>query len=406
MKIAFYAPMKPPDAARPSGDRTIARLLLRAMAMAGHDATVASRVRSYMAEPADGKRLQRIERLAAEDAGRLTRIMQSEPPDLWFTYHLFHKAPDLIGPPVCRALGLPYVVAEASFAPKRAAGPWAAGHAQARAALGLADHIFFLNPADEACVLPELKVAATHSRLPPLVTVPADSKPEQRDVYRRRLAREWRLPEEAVWVLTVGMMRPGDKLASYTLLAESWAKCADLSAHLLIVGDGPARADIRQRFESNSDRIHYLGALKPPVLNSVYKSADLFVWPGVNEAVGMALLEAMAAGLPVATGPWGSVAQEIEPGVAGIVARTGRDFADAIGRLVADPDLRRTMGAAARSHVLQQHSLSAAATSLTAAFDNVAGRAGTSRTGTSRTGTSRTGTSRTGTSRTGTSRTA
>ena len=281
-------------------------------------------------------------------------------------------------------------MAEASFAPKRAAGPWAAGHAQVRAALGLADHIFFLNPMDEACVLPELKAAATHSRLPPLVTVPADSKPEQRDVYRRRLAREWRLPEEAVWVLAVGMMRPGDKLASYALLAESWAKCADLPAHLLIVGDGPAGADVRQRFASNPNRIHYLGTLKPAALDTVYKSADLFVWPGVNEAVGMALLEAMAAGLPVVSGPWGSVAQEIEPGVAGIVARTGRDFAKAIGSLVANPDLRRTMGAAARDHVLQQNSLSAAATSLTAAFDEVAGRTGAGRAGTSRTGTSRT----------------
>ncbi|MCY4397095.1 MAG: glycosyltransferase family 4 protein [Rhodospirillaceae bacterium] len=386
--------MKPPDAQRPSGDRTIARLLLRAMAIGGHEATVASDVRSYMAAPTDRGRLEQIERQAADDAGRLTETLSLNPPDLWFTYHLFHKAPDLVGPPVCRALGLPYAIAEASFAPKRAAGPWAARHAQVRDALGLADHIFFLNPADEACVLPQLKTGATHSRLPALVTVPADREPKGRDVYRRRLAREWRLREEAVWILAVGMMRPGDKLASFTLLAETWEKCADLPAHLLIVGDGPARADVQRRFASCADRVSFLGMLDRGKLDSVYNAVDFFFWPGTNEAVGMALLEAMAAGLPVATGPWGSVAREIEQGVTGMVAMKVCDFADAVGRLVADPDLRRTMGAAARKHVLRHHSLSVAANSLTAAFDDVAGRTGADYAGASRAGRGRIGAGR------------
>lgn len=390
MKIAFYAPLNPPDAPRPSGDRTIARLLLRTMAIAGHEATVASAVRSYIAAPTDRDCLKQIERQAADDARRLTETLRHDPPDLWFTYHLFHKAPDLVGPPVCRALGLPYAVAEASFAPKRAGGPWAVRHAQVRDALGLADHIFFLNPADEACVLPEMKIGATHSRLPALVAVPAENEPERRDVYRRQLAHRWRLPEQAVWVLAVGMMRPGDKLNSYTLLAESWEKCADLPAHLLIAGDGPAGADVRQRFESSVDRVSFLGTLEPDDLDSVYKAADLFVWPGVNEAIGMALLEAMAAGLPAVSGPWGSVAHEIKPGATGLVAQTNRDFAKAIGSLVADPDLRLTVGAAAREHVLRQHSLSAAAISLTETFEDVASRTGAGRKGTCRAGTGRT----------------
>ena len=44
-------------------------------------------------------------------------------PELWFTYHLYHKAPDWLGPRIAGALGIPYVVAEASFAPKQAGGP-------------------------------------------------------------------------------------------------------------------------------------------------------------------------------------------------------------------------------------------------------------------------------------------
>ena len=374
MNIAFYAPMKPPDAARPSGDRTIARLLLQAMALDGHDATIVSRVRSYLAEPTDRDRLESIEREAAAETGRLIANLEPCPPDLWFTYHLFHKAPDLIGPRVCRALGLPYLVAEASFAPKRSAGPWAERHDRVRDALELADHVFFLNPADKTCVLPLLKPDATHSRLPPMVCIQDMHGPNRRREMRRRLAIEQRLPPDAVWAVAVGMMRCGDKLASYERLAHAWRNQADTRAHLLIVGDGPAGAEVRRLFAHLEARVRFLGMLRQGDLNSVYNLADIFVWPGVNEAVGMAILEAMAAGLPVATGPWGSVGQEIEPEVTGLVARTDDEFRRAIRRLIADPDLRMKLGAAARAHVLRRNSLSAAAKTLTAAFDDVAGR--------------------------------
>ena len=371
--------MKPPGSARPSGDRTIARMLLQAMAAAGHDARVVSAMRSYMAAPADRNRFEEIRRQADDEVRRLIGKLRHSPPDFWFTYHLFHKAPDLIGPPVCRALGLPYVVAEASFAPKRATGPWAGRHELVRDAIGLADHVFFLNPADEACVLPLLKCRATHSRLPPLVCIQELPGPERRCEMRRRLATEWNLPPEAPWAVAVGMMRQGDKLASYKRLAQAWTRQPDRTALLLIVGDGDAEADVRRLFADCAAQVRFLGLLQPGDLDSVYSAADFFVWPGIHEAVGMATLEAMAAGLPVAVGPWGSAAQEIEPGATGLVARTADEFALAIGRLNADPDLRKQLGAAARAHVLGRHSLPAAASSMTAAFAAVTGRAGAGR---------------------------
>ncbi len=379
MKIAFYAPMKPPDAARPSGDRTIARLLLQAMAAAGHEAAIASTVRSYLAAPTDRERRVRIERDAAAEASRLIAALRPAPPDLWFTYHLFYKAPDLIGPPVCRALGLPYLVAEASYAPKRASGPWAHRQERVRDALGLADHVFFLNPADEGCVLPLLKPRATHSRLPPVACIQERRAPDRRREMRRRLAAEWRLPPAAVWAVAVGMMRPGDKLESYRRLADAWMSQPDSGAHLLIVGDGAARAEVRRLFSGGETRVAFLGTLQKDVLDAVYKAVDFYVWPGMNEAVGMATLEAMAAGLPVAVGPWGSVAQDIESGVTGLVARTGDELGRAIGRLIADPELRKTLGAAARAHVRRRHSLSAAADAMSAAFEDAVGRGSAAR---------------------------
>src|SRR3546814_13479289 len=77
-------------------------------------------------------RLQRLQRVGEKLAERLIRRYQALParqrPQLWLTYHLYYKASDWIGPKVARALRIPYVVAEASVAYKRAAGPWAASH--------------------------------------------------------------------------------------------------------------------------------------------------------------------------------------------------------------------------------------------------------------------------------------
>src|SRR5947209_1387876 len=138
MRVAFYAPLKPPDHPVPSGDRCIARVFLDALRRAGHKPFLASHLRSYDGA-GDPERQARFAELGRQEAERLLgqwRQMPSTAPRLWFTYHLYYKAPDWLGPAVCKALGIPYAIAEASFAPKRADGPWASGHRAVAAALG------------------------------------------------------------------------------------------------------------------------------------------------------------------------------------------------------------------------------------------------------------------------------
>src|SRR5437868_734111 len=121
MRIAFYAPLKPPHHPVPSGDRTMARLLIAALEQAGHTVEVAALLRSRdgCGDPA---RQARLRRLGARLAARYVRRRGGDAaprPELWFTYHLYYKAPDWLGPAVADALAIPYVVAEASLAAKR-----------------------------------------------------------------------------------------------------------------------------------------------------------------------------------------------------------------------------------------------------------------------------------------------
>src|SRR5438067_7209069 len=159
MRIAFYAPLKPPDHAVPSGDRQIARLFVEALRQGGHQPFVASRVRSFDGA-GDARHQARIGALGQRTAKRLVKRWRERPdaaPELWFTYHLYYKAPDWLGPAVSAALGIPYVIAEASAAPKRAGGSWQVGHRAVEEALRRAELVLGLNPADRECVLPLLR---------------------------------------------------------------------------------------------------------------------------------------------------------------------------------------------------------------------------------------------------------
>src|SRR3546814_3315600 len=149
MRLSFYAPLTPPTQPNPSGDRQMARMLVQALRHAGHEVHLASRFRSREAAGNEA-RLQRLQRVGEKLAERLIRRYQALParqrPQLWLTYHLYYKAPDWIGPKVARALRIPYVVAEASVAYKRAAGPWAASHRVVLDALDQAAAVVTLNP--------------------------------------------------------------------------------------------------------------------------------------------------------------------------------------------------------------------------------------------------------------------
>src|SRR5258707_5015676 len=169
MPIAFYAPPNPPDQKPPAGDRRVARLLLAALRGAGHRPFLASRLRSFDPTGNNQARLAARGQRAAERLIAQWRAQPETAPRLWFTYHLYYKAPDWIGPAISAALGIPYVVAEASFAQKRSGGPWDIGHRAVEAALRQADQVIGLNTADRDGVLPLLAQPDRLVAVPPFL---------------------------------------------------------------------------------------------------------------------------------------------------------------------------------------------------------------------------------------------
>jgi glycosyltransferase involved in cell wall biosynthesis len=162
------------------------------------------------------------------------------------------------------------------------------------------------------------------------------------------------------------MMRTGDKLASYRTLAAALGH-VEAPWRLTIVGDGDARAEVEAAFAGFGARVAFAGLCDDAAIAAYLAASDLFVWPAIGEAYGMAILEAQASGLPVVAGAMPGVAAIVADGITGRLAPVGdaNAFAAAIDELCADDAKRLRMGDAARAKVLRLHDLPAAA----AAFD-------------------------------------
>ncbi|GAA0783878.1 glycosyltransferase [Roseibium denhamense] len=356
MKIAFTAPMKPLDHPVPSGDRTMGRLIVAALEKAGHNVITASSFRAWRKNGSEAEQAA-IREAALEEAEHIVRNWTETGyrPDLFLTYHLYHKAPDWIGPALADRFGLPYAVIEASRAPKRQNGDWAIGFAAADAALARADAVAAIHRADAECLADVVPAERLSVLLPFLETAPFQSA--------SHIAKP--LAHSPLSLLAVGMMREGDKTRSYEVLAQALSLLKDRPWHLTIIGDGPNRDRILPLFPP--ERITWLGALPPEALPSHYASHDLLVWPAIREAFGLVFLEAQAAGIGVIAGDTFGVPDIVAHGKTGLLSAEGNadDFAANLLHVIDQPELADAMGQAARAHIAEHHTLSAGASRLT-----------------------------------------
>ncbi|MFI4998659.1 MAG: glycosyltransferase family 4 protein [Reyranellales bacterium] len=363
MRVLLHTPLKPPDSSTPSGDREMARGLARLLRRLGHGVAMPALSRVAPGVPPADDHLA-LERRARRQAARLIERWRALPVrhperfDLWFTYHCYYRKPDWLGPIVSRALGIPYVIAEASHAPRRAQGPTRLGHRAVERALAAADLVLTVNPRDVAGVKTRLRPGAHQCRLPPFIDV------------RPFRAMSEHPQNDPPLLLSVGMMRARDKLDSYRVLAQAFALLGARTWQALLVGDGPARAEIEKLMAPFGKRVRFAGAVPREALVALYATADLYVWPAINEAYGMAFLEAQAAGLPVVAGRSGGVAAVVADGETGLLAPAGdaSALAAAVARLLDDPAERARLAAGAMKRVASHHDERAAARALASAL--------------------------------------
>jgi len=165
----------------------------------------------------------------------------------------------------------------------------------------------------------------------------------EREAARARLGVQ---PDE-VLVVTVANLR--EKKDYPTLLAAA-AQCVD-HPHLrfMAIGQGPLEPEIRALHErlGLGERLRLLGYHPDPP--GVMAAADVFTLTSKHEGLPIALLEAMALGVPPVVSSVGGIPEVVTDGVDGTLLAPGDPtaFAEAIQALADDPERRATLGAAA-----------------------------------------------------------
>ncbi len=118
---------------------------------------------------------------------------------------------------------------------------------------------------------------------------------------------------------------------------------------LALVGDGPARRELEQEYDGTPTV--FTGALQGEELAAAFASADAFLFPSTTETLGIAMIEALASGLPVLAARAGAAGEVVGDGETGLLYDPDSDasLVAAARKLVSDDELRARMGRSARA---------------------------------------------------------
>jgi glycosyltransferase involved in cell wall biosynthesis len=184
-------------------------------------------------------------------------------------------------------------------------------------------------------------------------------------------------------VFVIGSTGRMDDSANHVTLVDAFLRLiasphpAHQRLRLMIIGDGPARAECKAMLAraGASARAWLPGARTDTA--QLLRAMDLYVLPSLLEDRSNAILEAMASGLPVVATSVGGNAELVHPGFTGILVPPMS--ADMLAAAVSDycriPEMAARHGARARSQVIARHSMPAMARDYLAVYDLLTGDA-------------------------------
>jgi glycosyltransferase involved in cell wall biosynthesis len=144
-----------------------------------------------------------------------------------------------------------------------------------------------------------------------------------------------------------------DALARPELVAQRW--------RAILAGGGPDQKRYQEQAMARGilPRISFPGWLPRGEIEGLLETASILVLPSYAEEMAMSVLEGMAYGLCVVSTPVGALAEVLDDGISAVVVTPGDvdGLAAALSKCVADPELRRRIGAGARDAYLRRYNV-------------------------------------------------
>jgi glycosyltransferase involved in cell wall biosynthesis len=190
----------------------------------------------------------------------------------------------------------------------------------------------------------------------------------------RRKPAGFDCPPDAIVIGSIGWLTPvkGHRvlLEAAASLRRQWPRL-----HVVIVGGGPLRDDLERmaRRRGIAETVRFLGARTD--VSDCLAGMDIYVQPSLNEGMGRALIEAMAAGRPVVASRVGGIPAVVEDRKTGLLVPPNdpEALARALDELLRKPDWAKELGAAARAAIGERFSETAMVRAIESVYEQ-AGR--------------------------------
>lgn len=159
---------------------------------------------------------------------------------------------------------------------------------------------------------------------------------------RQQFRKQWGIPADALVLGTIGRLHP-TKGQSYLVKVASRLRMKFPNLHLLLIGEGPLRQDLELELQQTTIPHTFTG-----YLSQAYKALpamDIFLLPSISEGMGLVLLEAMQAKVPIVASAVGGIPEVIRAGKDGLLVPSGdlAGFTEACNSIIENPNLAKSL---------------------------------------------------------------
>ncbi|HWU97635.1 MAG TPA: glycosyltransferase [Oxalicibacterium sp.] len=279
-------------------------------------------------------------------AWRLAKLIRTVQPDI---VHLHsRRGADLWGGIAARLTGTPCILSRRVDNPE--------SRLQVALKYRLYDHVITISEGIRRVLLDEglspQRVTCVRSAV--------DAAPYLNPVDRAAFRREFSLPDQSIIIGMVAQLIPR-KGHRYLIEAVASLRGSFPDLRVLLFGKGPLQSELENEIEKNGlgDIIRFAGFRND--LPQWLGGLDILAHPADMEGLGVSLLQASAAAVPIVTSRAGGLPEAVAENVSGLLIPPGDvpALASALRRLLEDADLRKEMGQAGRARILAEFSIDA-----------------------------------------------